>query len=47
MALPEIAPLVKLFGLHPDTAHIAAALTYTVVAAVALLLAQLPLIRHC
>ena len=38
--LPEIALLVKLFGLHLDTAHIAAALTYTVVVAVALLLAK-------
>jgi hypothetical protein len=46
-ALPEIARLVKLFGLYPDTAHIAAALTYTVVVAVALRPAQLPLIRHC
>jgi hypothetical protein len=38
--LPEIALLVKLFGPHLDTAHIAAALTYTVVVAVALLLAK-------
>jgi hypothetical protein len=38
--LPEIAVLVKLFGLHLDTAHIAAALTYTVVVAIALLLAK-------
>jgi hypothetical protein len=38
--LPEIAVLVKLFGLHLDTAHIAAALTYTVVVAIALLLAR-------
>lgn len=38
--LPEIALLVRLFGLHLDTAHIAAALTYTVVVAVALLLAR-------
>jgi hypothetical protein len=38
--LPEIALLVKLFGLHLDTAHIAAALTYTVVVAIALLLAK-------
>ena len=45
-ALPEIARLGKLFGLYPDTTHIAAALT-TVVVAVALRPAQLPLIRHC
>jgi hypothetical protein len=38
--LPEIALLVKLFGMHLDTAHIAAALTYTVVVAIALLLAK-------
>ena len=38
--LPEIALLVKLFGLHLDTAHIAAALTYTVVVAIALLSAK-------
>jgi hypothetical protein len=38
--LPEIALLVRLFGLHLDTAHIAAALTYTVVVAVALLSAR-------
>jgi len=38
--LPEIAVLVKLFGLRLDTAHIAAALTYTVVVALALLLAR-------
>jgi hypothetical protein len=38
--LPEIALLVKLFGLRLDTAHIAAALTYTVVVAIALLLAK-------
>src|ERR1700728_3081536 len=38
--LPEIALLVKLFGLHLETAHIAAALTYTVVVALALLLAK-------
>ena len=37
--LPEIAVLVRLFGLHLDTAHIAAALTYTVVAGTAMLLA--------
>lgn len=38
--LPEIALLVKLFGLHLDTAHIAAAVTYTLVVAVAMLLAK-------
>jgi hypothetical protein len=38
--LPEIALLVKLFGLHLNTAHIAAALTYTVVVAIALSLAK-------
>jgi hypothetical protein len=38
--LPEIALLVKLFGLRLETAHIAAALTYTVVVALALLLAK-------
>jgi hypothetical protein len=38
--LPEIALLVKLFGLHLETAHIAAALTYTVVVALALLVAR-------
>jgi len=38
--LPEIALLVWLFGLHLNTAHIAAALTYTLVVAVAMLLAK-------
>jgi hypothetical protein len=38
--LPEIALLVWLFGLHLNTAHIAAALTYTIVIAVAMLLAK-------
>jgi hypothetical protein len=38
--LPEIAVLVGLFGLHLNTAHIAAALTYTIVIAVAMLLAK-------
>jgi hypothetical protein len=38
--LPEIAVLVWLFGLHLNTAHIAAAFTYTVVIAVAMLLAK-------
>jgi hypothetical protein len=38
--LPEIAVLVALFGLHLNTAHIAAALTYTIVIALAMLLAK-------
>jgi len=38
--LPEIAVLVALFGLHLKTAHIAAAVTYTIVIAVAMLLAK-------
>jgi hypothetical protein len=38
--LPEIAVLVRLFGLHLNTAHIAAALTYTAVVATAMLLAS-------
>jgi hypothetical protein len=38
--LPEIAVLVALFGLHLNTAHIAAAVTYTIVIAVAMLLAK-------
>ena len=38
--LPEIALLVKLFGLHLQTAHVAAALTYTIVVALALLVAK-------
>ncbi len=37
--LPELAVLVRLFGLHLETAHVAAALTYTVVAGTAMLLA--------
>src|ERR1700744_5649070 len=37
--LPEIAVLVRLFGLNLNTAHIAAALTYTIVTAAAVLLA--------
>jgi hypothetical protein len=37
--LPEMAVLVRLFGLHLDTAHIAAALTYTLVVGTGLLLA--------
>ena len=38
--LPELAVLVRLLGLHLDTAHVAAALTYTVVAGSAMLLAR-------
>lgn len=38
--LPEITLLVWMFGLHLNTAHIAAAVTYTLVVAVAMLLAK-------
>src|SRR5215469_94516 len=38
--LPQIALLIWMFGLHLNTAHIAAALTYTLVVAVAMLLAK-------
>ena len=38
--LPEIAVLVAMFGLHLNTAHIAAAVTYTIVIALAMLLAK-------
>lgn len=38
--LPQIALLVGLFGLHLNTAHIAAALTYALVVAVGMLLAK-------
>jgi hypothetical protein len=38
--LPEIAVLVWMFGLHLNTAHIAAAVTYTAVIAIAMLLAK-------
>src|SRR5579863_888024 len=38
--LPQIAVLIAIFGLHLDTAHIAAAMTYTLVAAVGMLLAK-------
>jgi hypothetical protein len=38
--LPQIAVLVWIFGLHLNTAHIAAAMTYTLVVAVAMLLAK-------
>jgi hypothetical protein len=40
--LPQMALLVKLFGLNLNTAHIAAAVTYTLVVAVAMLLARGP-----
>ncbi len=38
--LPQYALLVALFGLHADTAHIAAAMTYTLVLILAVLLAR-------
>ena len=38
--LPEIALLVRVLGLHLSTAHAAAALTYTLVVALAMLLAR-------
>src|ERR1700677_1469714 len=38
--LPEITLLVLMFGLHLNTAHIAAAATYTAVIAIAMLLAK-------
>ncbi len=38
--LPQYALLVWLFGLHADTAHIAAAMTYTVVVILSVLLAR-------
>ncbi len=38
--LPQIALLVWLFGLHLNTAHIAAAMTYTLVVALGMLLAK-------
>jgi len=38
--LPQYALLVSLFGLHPGTAHIAAAMTYTLVLVFAVLLAR-------
>jgi hypothetical protein len=38
--LPQYALLVRLFGLHADTAHIAAAMTYTLVVIFAVLLAR-------
>ncbi len=38
--LPQYALLVGIFGLHSDTAHIAAAMTYTLVLVLAVLLAR-------
>ena len=38
--LPQYALLVRLFGLHTDTAHIAAAMTYTLVVILTVLLAR-------
>jgi hypothetical protein len=38
--LPQYTLLVALFGLHTDTAHIAAAMTYTLVVVLAVLLAR-------
>jgi len=38
--LPQYALLVLLFGLHADTAHLAAAMTYTLVVVLAVLLAR-------
>src|SRR5712692_6400780 len=38
--LPQYALLAGLFGLHSDTAHIAAAMTYTLVLVLAVLLAR-------
>jgi hypothetical protein len=38
--LPQYTLLVKLFGLHTDTAHIAAAMTYTLVLILTVLLAR-------
>ena len=40
--LPQYALLVWLFGLHADTAHIAAAMTYTLVVILSVLLARGP-----
>ena len=38
--LPQYLMLERLFGLHTDTAHIAAAMTYTLVVVLAVLLAR-------
>ena len=40
--LPQYLMLERLFGLHTDTAHIAAAMTYTLVVVLAVLLARGP-----
>ena len=40
--LPQYLVLERLFGLHTDTAHIAAAMTYTLVVVLAVLLARGP-----
>ena len=40
--LPQYLMLERLFGLHADTAHIAAAMTYTLVVVLAVLLARGP-----
>src|SRR5260370_39499741 len=40
--LPQYAMLERVFGLHTDTAHIAAAMTYTLVVVLAVLLARGP-----
>src|SRR6266851_1905782 len=44
--LPQYALLAGLFGLHSDTAHIAAAMTYTLVLVLAVLLARGPVARR-
>jgi hypothetical protein len=44
--LPQYVVLERLFGLHTDTAHIAAAMTYTLVAVLAVLLARGPASRN-
>jgi hypothetical protein len=44
--LPQYALLVWLFGLHTDTAHIAAAMTYTLVVILSVLLARGRVSRH-
>ena len=38
--LPQYALLESFLGLHPDTAHVAAAMTYTLVVLLAALLAR-------
>jgi hypothetical protein len=44
--LPQYLVLERLFGLHTDTAHIAAAMTYTLVVVLAVLLARGPASRN-